>query len=86
MENFYITFHNEWKQWGKKFNWYTFTFFHLSFENEPYTGGVELMFMILGLGFTARYNYDWENSKVGMSIKELDEKIDEILDDEKTTK
>ena len=86
MENFYITFHNEWKQWGKKFNWYTSTFFNLSLENEPYTGGVEFMFMILGLGFTARYNYDWENSKVGMSIKELDEKIEEILDDEKTTK
>ena len=86
MKNIYITWHNEWSQLGQKFNWYTATVINLEFENEPYTGGIEMRFVLLGLGFTFRYNYDWENSEVGKltekSIEELDKKIEDILKDD----
>ena len=68
MKNIYITFHNEWKQIGKDFGWYTFSPFSLSFEWDRSTGGVEMNLIILGFGATLRYNYDWENSPVGRKI------------------
>ena len=77
MKNIYITWYNEWKQLGKKFNWYTFNFITLELENEPFTGGVELTFVLLGFGFTLRYNYDWENSPVGKHAEEYLESIED---------
>lgn len=87
MKNIYLTIHNEWNQLGKKFNWYTATLINIEFENEPYTGGLEMRFILFGLGFTLRYNYDFENSPTGKkvkehfeeSIEELDKKIDDLL-------
>lgn len=69
MKNFYITFHNEWKQIGKDYGWYTFSPFSLSFEWDRSTGGVEMNLIILGFGATFRYNYDWENSPVGKKVE-----------------
>ncbi len=88
MKNIYITWHNEWKQIGKDFGWYTFSPLILSFEWDKSSGGVELCIVILGLGGTLRYNYDFENSPTGKKVEEytewtneeLEKKIDEILE------
>ena len=69
-ENWIFEFNNEWGQIFGKYNWYSFTFWHLYFENETHSGGVELHFMLLGLGFYLRYNYNFEESEVGKNIRE----------------
>ncbi len=56
-DNFFVNFINEWCQFAGEFNWYTFTFLELQFENEKMTGGAEFVFIVLGLGFRVRWNY-----------------------------
>lgn len=48
----------EWSQVGKQYNWYTFTFVHVEFENDTMTKGYEFTCILLGIGFTLRYNTD----------------------------
>lgn len=86
MKNIYITWHNEWTQLGKKFNWYTATLINLEFENDWHCGNWEFRFVLLGLGFTLVYDYGFDESVVGQRLKsaeetneELDKKIEEIL-------
>ncbi|MCF7843892.1 hypothetical protein K9M47_03265 [Candidatus Gracilibacteria bacterium] len=56
----YITLRNEWKQLSRKvkWNWYSFTFINIYFENSKMTGGFEAEITILGLGLFFRHNYD----------------------------
>lgn len=79
MKNIYITWHNEWSQLGKKFNWYTFTPISVEFENDVHTKTWEFRFILLGLGFTLVYDIDFDNSEVGQKLEDLDKKIDDIL-------
>jgi hypothetical protein len=57
----YTGWHIDWtedySQFFRKDNWYTFTFIHLVFENDTMMGGYELTFVVLGLGFRIRYNH-----------------------------
>jgi hypothetical protein len=55
-KRFIFSFINEWVQLFDTFNWYTFTFINIEFENEVMTGGYEFLVIILGLGFRIRYN------------------------------
>lgn len=74
-KNWVFSFENEWKQLGtEQCNWYSFTLINIYFENEVYTGGIEMTVKILGLGVFIRYNYDFEGSKVGKIVKKLDKK------------
>ena len=70
----FVYFINDWLQFRGKYNWYTFHFCHIYLENETMSGGLEFEFVILGLGFCLRYNYAFEESKVGKIIEELQEK------------
>lgn len=90
MKNFYITWHNEWSQLGKKFNWHTATLINIEFENDIHTQTLEFMFVLFGFGFTIVYDFGFDNSKIGKQLKEikenlqeyteeLDKKIDDIL-------
>lgn len=65
---------NDWEQLirrkGIKWNWYSFHFIHIYFENDTnFAQGVEFEFVILGLGFRFRYNRKEFNEK----CKEWDE-------------
>lgn len=57
-KNSFIELKNEWSQLKGKYNWYSLTFIEFYVENETYTGGFEVMFMLLGLGFYFRWNYN----------------------------
>lgn len=70
-KNFVFSFRNDWKQIGGKYNWYNFTLCSIWFENETYTGGVEFEFVVLGLGFWIRYNYN--SAKIKELLKEAKE-------------
>jgi len=70
----FIHVRNEWSQLCGKYNWYSFTFCQIYFEDEKMTGGWEFEFMLLGLGFRVRYNYAFEQSEAGQRLKELDKK------------
>lgn|SRR3990167_3753565 len=63
-----LHFYNQWEQfyfWQKdhKWNWYTFTFFHLEIEDDKMIPGYELEFFLLGFGFRFRWNRDWEKEQ-----------------------
>lgn len=66
-----VEFVNEWKQIIGKWNWYTFTFIEIYFENDKFTKGYEFQFMLLGLGVRIRYNTE-------DALKLFDEWGDEI--------
>lgn len=57
----YLGLHVTWlQQWTGLFgrnNWYDFDLVHLYVEWDRMLGGVELSAVLLGLGFTLRYNY-----------------------------
>jgi len=61
---------NDWGQLFGKYNWYSFHFIHVYFENEVMTGGWELECVLLGLGFRLRYNYAFEESEAGKRLEE----------------
>ena len=58
IKNSFIEFRNNYSQIFGNWNWYEFDFLKLYFEADKMTGGVEVVFMFLGLGFRIRYNYD----------------------------
>ena len=57
-EDCFVCFNNEWGQLKGKYNWISVTFIEIYFENEKMTGGLEFHFMLLGLGFNFRWNYN----------------------------
>jgi hypothetical protein len=56
MDRWVFSFINDWKQLRGKWNWYTFTFIQIEFENDVWTHGVECYFVLLGIGVRIRYN------------------------------
>ncbi len=56
MKRFVFQFINEWSQLFGEWNWVTFTFINIEFENDKMTQGLELLFIVLGFGFRIRYN------------------------------
>lgn len=65
-------FINQWNQLKGKWNWYTATLLLVEFENDIWTGGAEFTFIILGLGFRVRWNYNFEGSEVGKHVMSMD--------------
>ena len=64
---------NEWPQLLGGCNWYTYHLVMIEFEDDRIMGAVECTFIILGLGFRARWNY-----KVTERVAEMQEAISEI--------
>jgi hypothetical protein len=73
----FIHGHNDWSFIWANYNWYSFHFIHLYFENETMTGGWEFECMLLGLGFRIRYNYAFEESDAGKSLEEYKKQTNE---------
>ena len=84
-KNYEILFQpiNEWLQffYAFKYNWKDFDFalIEIRFEDDKkMTGGAEIEIILLGFGFTIRFNYDFENSQLGQIIKK-DKKLKKIF-------
>jgi hypothetical protein len=73
LKRFVFSTINEWNQFGHKFNWYTFTFILVEFENEVMTGGYEFAFIFLGLGFRIRYNRECSDEIFAKWEKDVEE-------------
>ena len=74
-EKLFLNLTSEWEQLFGKYNWYTFTFLELYFENDEFTGGLEFVATFLGFRLRARYNTD----KYFEKEKEWLEDIDEVI-------
>ena len=57
-KNSFVHAINDWKQLWGKYNWYTFHFINIYLEDDVWTGGFEFEFVVLGLGFRFRCNYN----------------------------
>lgn len=51
-----FNFINEYKQIGKKFNWYDCTLIQISLEKDKIIEGFDLCLMLLGFGVVIRIN------------------------------
>jgi hypothetical protein len=56
-KKWFIDWIEQYSQFFESCNWYTFNFAHIEFENDKIMGGVEVTFVILGLGFRWRWNH-----------------------------
>lgn len=74
-----LSYRNDWQQfdfWREAhWNWYTFTFFEFTIENDWRLGAWEFVLNILGLGITVRYCYNYYTP----FWKELNSQTDEIF-------
>jgi hypothetical protein len=75
----YIGFFFDWiEDYSQLFgnnNWYNFRIMHIEPEWDRIFGGVELTFIVLGLGFRARWNY-----KETEDIKILKRRVKDITE------
>lgn len=75
-EDHYLGWHIDWREDYSQFfrddNWYTYTFCHLEFDNDSILGGIELTAMILGLGFRIRYNHT-ETEVIKNMLRQIDD-------------
>lgn len=67
-------FIEDWSQFFKSCNWYNFRFAHIEIEDDHMMGDFEIIFVILGLGFTLIYNYN-PNTETRYTIKRRVEEI-----------
>lgn len=74
---------NEWNQLLNKHNWYSITFVEISFEKDDVCPGIEFVFMLFGLGFRFRHNFDMESTEQG---KELKRRLDKVTANHKKNK
>lgn len=75
-KGFFIEPIEQWSQLLGGCNWYTFHPIMIEFEDDRHMGGVECSFILLGLGFRARWNYrDTETTE------ELRRRIEKIYED-----
>lgn len=49
--------HEQYSQFFKNCAWFTFDVANIQFEDDVVLGGIEFTFIILGLGFSIRYNH-----------------------------
>lgn len=71
---------NDWAQLFGKWNWITFHFVHVYFENDIICPGFVAEVVIFGLGFRFRANRSWEDTIIEKSMKEVDELIKRDVD------
>lgn len=69
----YFHWIEQWSQFWDSCNWYTFHPIKLEIEDESHMGGWEVTFVLMGLGFRVRYNY--QETEVVKGLKEQIERI-----------
>lgn len=66
-EGFSCWLTQEWTEWfGKGFNWRSFHFIEISYEDECCMGQRELVVFLLGIGITLKWCYDVESPGLQM--------------------
>lgn len=77
-KNAFVHLTNDWTQFyrlltGKtKYNWYTFDFIKVYFENDVMCPGFEIEVALFGFGLRFRYNRSWEGSEIQSRIDEME--------------
>lgn len=56
----------------RDYNWYTFHPFLWELEWDRAAPGVEMTFMLLGLGFRVRWNFDWSGTELQQSLDDIE--------------
>ena len=61
-----VYFNNDWRQIFQigRCNWYSFHFIYLYFEIDQMSKMYEVIFILLGLGFTMRIDRDFDHSEI----------------------
>lgn len=70
----FVDWIEEWSQFVRRDNWYTFHPVHLEFEDDRCLGGLEFTIIVLGLGVRVRWN-----RKETVLSKKLRSQVDEFL-------
>lgn len=70
---FFIEGIEQWSQMLPGYNWRTFHVIMVEVEDDRMMGGVECTFIVLGLGFRARWNY-----RRTEQVEDLLERMDDI--------
>jgi hypothetical protein len=73
-----VYFNNDWKQVFQigKCNWYAFTLAYMYFEIDELSKHYELVCILLGVGFTLRYDRDFAHSLIKRLADEAYEEIE----------
>ena len=71
-DNSFVHAINDWEQVFGRWNWYSMHILHIYLENDGMTGGFELEFVVLGLGFRFRWNYAFEESETGKRLAQFE--------------
>ena len=56
-KSWFIDWVEQYSQFFRNDNWYTYNFAHIEFEWDKIMGGLEFTFILLGLGLRWRWNY-----------------------------
>jgi hypothetical protein len=68
----FIDWIEQYSQFFRQDNWYTYNPVVIEFEDDRCMGGAEITLIVLGLGFRLRWNYE-ETEQVKEIIKQMDE-------------
>jgi hypothetical protein len=82
---FFISWIEDWSQFFRRCNWYTFRLISVELEDDRMMGGVDLTAILLGVGFCARFNYA-RTDKVDEIIAAVDEIVRATDDTPRTPK
>ncbi len=74
-KGWFIDWIEEWSQFFRRDNWYTFHPILIEFEDDRIMGGIEATVTILGLGVRVRYNYT-----VTAQVEEIQARVKEITE------
>ncbi len=77
---FYYNGIEEWSQFFRRDNWFTFHPVLLEFEDDRMMGGVEMTLVVFGLGFRIRYNYA-QTEQVSEIVRRAEEFKEQFKDD-----
>jgi hypothetical protein len=75
-DNWYIQFHQSWTEWiFGQYNWKTFTFIHIEYEDETCTANRSIVVYFLGIGF----HIQWSTGKNAPALDMAQERMAQIL-------
>jgi hypothetical protein len=77
----HLTFIEQYSQFFKRCNWYTYNGCNVEIDNDKFTGSMDATVIILGLGFRITYNYALNDN-----IKHILKKIENIKEQYKEPK
>lgn len=76
-ENWFWEWIEEYSQFFRDDNWYTYHLCWIEFENDKMMGGYEITFIVLGIGFRWRWNHTETET-----MKYCKDAVKDILKDE----